>query len=104
MSFDFNIPPDLLNQLTRFNESIDFLKNQKPEKRWFDEDEAAEYLSVKKWTIQEWRKKGKITPVVIGEIFRYDIKDLDAFMELHKCTPFAEKALQQKKSPKLKVA
>lgn len=54
-------------------------------KRWFDINEAAEYLCLKKsylYSMAEGRAAAKGPPVTkIGKYLRYDIKDLDRWAD-----------------------
>lgn len=48
--------------------------------------EAAEYLGLSVRTLENWRYQGKLGPKVthLGRAIRYDIRDLDAYIEEHK--------------------
>lgn len=50
-------------------------------RRWLTVDAAADYLAVSKRTLQRWTGERKLVSTRIGEIVRYDIHDLDRFME-----------------------
>ena len=58
-------------------------------KRYLTAREAAEYIGVSYITFGNWKRQGKyqIPYVQFDTVTRYDIKDLDAFMEGRKTTP-----------------
>lgn len=52
--------------------------------------QAAEYLGIRPKTFWEWTSKGVIPAVKIpGANPRYDLRDLEALIEQHKCYPAA---------------
>lgn len=58
-------------------------------KRYLTAREAAEYIGVSYITFGNWKRQGKyqIPFVQFDTVTRYDINDLDAFMEARKTTP-----------------
>lgn len=55
--------------------------------RYLTMKQAAEYMGISYQTMRKWKCEGKPVPVAVtlAESFeRYDIKDLDAFMEQRK--------------------
>ena len=58
-------------------------------KRYLTAREAAEYIGVSYITFGNWKRQGKyqIPYVQFDTVTRYDINDLDAFMEARKTTP-----------------
>jgi excisionase family DNA binding protein len=50
-------------------------------RRWLGRDEAAKYLGISPRTLQRWTSERDLPSVRIGEVVRYDIRDLDEFME-----------------------
>ena len=57
---------------------------EQAEKRLYTEEEAAHYLGMTLPAIRELRYKGKIRPTRWDRRVRYDLADLDAFVEAHK--------------------
>ena len=54
-------------------------------KRLLNTPEAAEYLGMEPGTLENWRYQHKGPPVTpLGRLVRYDIKDLDAWIEAQK--------------------
>lgn len=70
----------LYEELEAIKESITNL-NTSPSKKWYNEQEAMEYLSVAKSTIQSYRKKGLIEFSQFANKIHYKLSDLDAFLE-----------------------
>jgi len=58
------------------------------EKRLFNIKDAANYLSITTGTLYQWVHKRKIQVIKFGETkgsgIRFDIKDLDSFIDEHK--------------------
>lgn len=55
--------------------------------RYLTPRQASEYMGISYQTLRNWKYTGKPVPVAIllaGTFERYDIKDLDAFMEERK--------------------
>lgn len=99
MNLQLLLSPEQADLLARFTQAVEL--SQQPQKKWLNEDQAAEYLgAVSKWTLQKWRKEGKIPYVAVGEIFRYDPDDLDKFMNKNKVVSFneAETKIRRKKA------
>ncbi len=54
-------------------------------KRLLRTEEAAEYLALEPGTLENWRYRSEGPPVVrLGKAVRYDLKDLDAWIEAQK--------------------
>ncbi len=83
MKFDLITKEEFLGifeELEAIKESITNL-NTSPSKKWYNEREAMEYLSVSKSTIQSYRKKGLIEFSQYANKIHYKLSDLDAFLE-----------------------
>ena len=65
------------------------MNEQRTKKRYLTAREAAEYIGVAYVTFSNWKRQGKyqIPYVQFDTVTRYDINDLDAFMEGKKTTP-----------------
>lgn len=50
-------------------------------RRWLTPDQAADHLGISKRTLQRWTGERDLPSSCIGEVVRYDIHDLDSFME-----------------------
>ncbi len=48
--------------------------------RLIDIDELATYLKLKKQTIYNWLSDGKISGIKIGGVWRFDRKEVDAWL------------------------
>lgn len=48
--------------------------------RLIDIDELANYLKLKKQTIYNWLSDGKISGIKIGGVWRFDRKEVDAWL------------------------
>lgn len=57
---------------------------QKRIPRLMDVDELAEYLGLQKQTIYNWLHQKKISGIKIGKVWRFDRKDVDAWLK--KCS------------------
>ena len=44
-------------------------------------DELAGYLRIQKQTIYNWLNQGKITGIKVGGVWRFDQKDIDAWLK-----------------------
>ena len=54
-------------------------------KRLLRTEEAAEYLALEPGTLENWRYKAMGPPCIhLGKAVRYDLKDLDAWVEAQK--------------------
>lgn len=65
-----------------------------PTKRWLTTEEAADYTGISAYTLNEWRRKGE-GPAYSRpgpRMTRYDVEDLDAFMESYKQDAAGEEA------------
>ncbi len=49
--------------------------------RLIDVDELAEYLKLKKQTIYNWLHEGKISGIKVGGVWRFDPKDIAAWLK-----------------------
>jgi len=49
-----------------------------------DIDELADYLRLKKQTIYNWLHQGKISGIKVGGVWRFDQKDIDAWLKSRK--------------------
>lgn len=55
--------------------------------RYLTSKEAAAYLGISYQTFRQWKSMGKPMPVAVdfgGTCIRYDVRDLDSFMEQRK--------------------
>lgn len=55
--------------------------------RYLTSKQAAEYIGISYQTFRQWKSSGKPMPVSVdfgGACIRYDVKDLDSFMEERK--------------------
>jgi excisionase family DNA binding protein len=48
--------------------------------RLIDIDELADYLKLKKQTIYNWLHQRKITGIKVGGVWRFDRKEIDAWL------------------------
>jgi excisionase family DNA binding protein len=48
--------------------------------RLMDLDELADYLRLKKQTIYNWLHEGKITGIKVGGVWRFDPKEINAWI------------------------
>ncbi|MFH0738269.1 MAG: helix-turn-helix domain-containing protein [Candidatus Omnitrophota bacterium] len=48
--------------------------------RLIDIDELADYLKLKKQTIYNWLHERKITGIKVGGVWRFDRKEIDAWL------------------------
>ena len=49
--------------------------------RLIDVDELAEYLKLKKQTIYNWLSQGKISGIKVGGVWRFDRREVDAWLK-----------------------
>lgn len=49
--------------------------------RLIDVDELANYLRLKKQTIYNWLSQGKISGIKMGGVWRFDRKEVDAWLK-----------------------
>lgn len=49
--------------------------------RLIDVDELADYLRLKRQTIYNWLNQGKISGIKVGGVWRFDRKDIDAWLK-----------------------
>ena len=49
--------------------------------------EAAHYLGIGRSTLYELKKRGELPHVLVGTIVRFDVRDLDAYVEARKEAP-----------------
>ena len=54
--------------------------------RLIDVDELAEYLRLKKQTIYNWLHQGKIGGIKVGGVWRFDQKEIDAWLNSRRRT------------------
>ena len=50
-------------------------------KRLIDIDELADYLKLQKQTIYNWLHQGKISGIKVGGVWRFDRKEVDAWLK-----------------------
>jgi excisionase family DNA binding protein len=50
-------------------------------KRLIDIDELADYLKLQKQTIYNWLHQGKITGIKVGGVWRFDQRQVDAWIK-----------------------
>lgn len=65
---------------TKLDYLIELLESQKSgTRRFLTRDEAAEYLGMSGYTLDEYQRQGKlkIPSVKIGRLVRYDLKDIE---------------------------
>jgi len=55
--------------------------------RLIDIDELAEYLKLKKQTIYNWLSQGKISGIKVGGVWRFDLKDVESWLQSSKRMP-----------------
>lgn len=49
--------------------------------RLIDVDELANYLRLKKQTIYNWLSQGKISGIKVGGVWRFDRREVDAWLK-----------------------
>jgi len=54
--------------------------------RLIDVDELADYLRLKKQTIYNWLHQGKISGMKVGGVWRFDQKEIDAWLNSRRRT------------------
>ncbi len=54
--------------------------------RLIDVDELAEYLKLKKQTIYNWLHQGKIAGIKVGGVWRFDRREVDAWLRSRRCS------------------
>lgn len=52
-----------------------------------DVKELANYLKLKKQTIYNWLSAGKISGIKVGGVWRFDRKEVDAWLRSKRCLP-----------------
>ncbi|MFH1441404.1 MAG: helix-turn-helix domain-containing protein [Candidatus Omnitrophota bacterium] len=50
-----------------------------------DIEELAAYLKLKKQTIYNWLSAGKISGIKVGGVWRFDRKEVDAWLKSKRC-------------------
>ena len=55
--------------------------------RLIDVDELAAYLKLKKQTIYNWLNQGKISGIKVGGVWRFDRKEIDAWLRSRRREP-----------------
>jgi excisionase family DNA binding protein len=66
-----------------------------PLKRFLNIKEAAIYLGISHWTVRDIAGRGEIPPIKVShKILRFDIKDIDKFMERKKLKNMRSKPLE----------
>lgn len=55
--------------------------------RLIDIDELAEYLKLKRQTLYNWLHQGKIAGIKVGGVWRFDRKDVDAWLKSRRRLP-----------------
>lgn len=58
--------------------------NPSRRKRLLTASEAGEYLGLAEWTIRQWASMGRIPKVKLGKALRFDVEDLDRYIEGNK--------------------
>ena len=61
--------------------------------RLMDIDELADYLRLKRQTLYNWLHQGKIAGIKVGGVWRFDRKDVDAWLKTRR--RFAKSEVQQ---------
>jgi excisionase family DNA binding protein len=55
--------------------------------RLIDIDELADYLKLKRQTLYNWLHQGKIAGIKVGGVWRFDRKDVDAWLKSRRRLP-----------------
>lgn len=55
--------------------------------RLMDLDELADYLRLQKQTIYNWLHQGKISGIKVGGVWRFDRKEIDAWLKSKRRAP-----------------
>jgi excisionase family DNA binding protein len=55
--------------------------------RLIDIDELADYLKLKRQTLYNWLHQGKIAGIKVGGVWRFDRKDIDAWLKSRRRAP-----------------
>ncbi len=55
--------------------------------RLIDVDELANYLKLQKQTIYNWLHQGKISGIKVGGVWRFDRKEIDAWLKSRRRLP-----------------
>jgi len=55
--------------------------------RLIDIDELAAYLKLKKQTIYNWLNQGKISGIKVGGVWRFDRREIDAWLRSRRREP-----------------
>ncbi len=50
-------------------------------------EEVADYLRLKKQTLYNWLNKGKISGIKLGGVWRFDRRDIDAWLKTRRTKP-----------------
>lgn len=67
---------------TKLDYLIELLETQRSGlRRFLTKEEAAEYMGMSAYTLDEYQRKGKlkIPSVKIGKLVRYDLKDIERY-------------------------
>jgi excisionase family DNA binding protein len=59
--------------------------------RLIDIDELAEYLKLKRQTIYNWLHQGKISGIKVGGVWRFDRRDVEAWLKSRRRVSTGEK-------------
>lgn len=81
-SINLKLPDDIGKQMTDlwllgFNDAINRVVEQNKTKRYLNVKESAEYMHVSPATFRSFL----ISPIEVGNVIRYDVKDLDEFYQ-----------------------
>ena len=60
--------------------------------RLIDVNELADYLKLRKQTIYNWLHMGKISGIKVGGVWRFDRREIEAWLETKKCSSKKKKA------------
>lgn len=58
--------------------------------RLMDIEELADYLRLRKQTIYNWLSQGKISGIKVGGVWRFDRRDVDAWLKSRRRLPRLE--------------
>lgn len=59
--------------------------------RLMDIDELADYLKLKRQTIYNWLHQGKISGIKVGGVWRFDRRDIEAWLRSRRSLTIGEK-------------
>ncbi len=59
--------------------------------RLIDIDELADYLKLKRQTIYNWLHQGKISGIKVGGVWRFDRRDVEAWLKSRRRVSIGEK-------------